>query len=564
MLSVVGSGPGAAAVTAALADREAEIATDIETVDRARLAVVVGPTGDGIFEQANERALDGETPWLAVEQGGLGGLPVADAAVTPFAPGRGCYDCLRTRVRANHDPDEETEQGDGGADPATARLAGAVAGHEAVRHLDGTDIFERVLAVPYTEHPLLPVPGCDCNSTADRSVRRGHTDRGVEAALERAERALDELVGVVSEVGEAESFPVPYYLARLSDTAGFSSATAARNAAGVDPDWNRAFMKALGEALERYCAGVYRTDRFEHGTPAAVANAVDPAAFVCKNRPDGEAIRWVPGGDLIDDETVALPAAFVHHPPPERRYRPPVTTGLGFGNSGVEALLSGLYEVVERDAAMLAWYSSFDPLELAVETDPVETMRSRAASERLDVTLLVVTMDIDVPVIVAAVHREEWPRFAAGTAANLDAGVAAASALSEALQNWVELRGMGPERAEAASGAIGRYADLPDAVAAFLDTEVTVDAGSISAGPLDGEAELEAVLDRLSAAGLAAYAARTTTRDVDALGFEAVRALVPAAQPLAFGDMYFGERAETVPASLGFEPRLDRDHHPFP
>jgi ribosomal protein S12 methylthiotransferase accessory factor len=268
--------------------------------------------------------------------------------------------------------------------------------------------------------------------------------------------------------------------------------------------------------------------------------------------------------ELASNEAVALPAAFVPHPPPEQRYRPAVTTGLGFGNSGVEALLSGLYEVVERDAAMLAWYSSFDPLALSVETDRVETMRSRAASEGLSVTLLLLTMDVDVPVVAAAVHREEWPRFATGMAADLDARAAGASALAEALQNWMELRGMGPERAAAASGAIGRYADLPGTASSFLDTGATVDAGDISTEVPDGEAELDAVLDRLAAADLTAYAARTTTRDVATLGFEAVRVLVPAAQPLAFGEMYFGERAETAPASLGFEPRLDREHHPFP
>jgi len=30
------------------------------------------------------------------------------------------------------------------------------------------------------------------------------------------------------------------------------------------------------------------------------------------------------------------------------------------------------------------------------------------------------------------------------------------------------------------------------------------------------------------------------------------------------GDPYFGERAETVPASLGFEPQLDGPFHPYP
>jgi ribosomal protein S12 methylthiotransferase accessory factor len=568
MFTVVGSGPGAAAAEETLADRVPELHTDIETVDNATVAVVVGPAGHDRFERANRLALAGGTTWLAVELGGVGGYPAAVAAVTAFTPDGGCYDCLRTRVRANRETnqtDHESGPTEGGdVDPATARLAGTVAGREAVGHLDGMDISGRVIVTPHTEHSFLPVPGCDCGSPTTGLVPRTHTDRSVEASLERAERALDELVGPVHELGEAESFPVPYYLAQLPDTAGFSDVTAAQNAAGVDPDWNRAFMKALGEALERYCAGVYRTAQFEHGTPDTVSGAVDPAAFVCRTQPNGETIRWVPGTDLAGDESVSLPATFVLHPPPERRYRPAVTTGLGFGNSGVGALLSGLYEVIERDAAMLAWYSSFEPLGLTAGTERVETMRSRAASEELDVTLLLLTMDVDVPVVAAAVHREEWPRFAAGTAANLDAGAAAESALAEALQNWMELRGMGPERAANASGAIGTYADLPDRARTFLDTTVTIAAEDVSTPVSGGQEELDTLLDRLTTVGLDAYAVRITTRDVDLLGFEAVRVLVPAAQPLAFDDLFFGERAKSVPSLLGFEPRLDREHHPFP
>jgi ribosomal protein S12 methylthiotransferase accessory factor len=72
------------------------------------------------------------------------------------------------------------------------------------------------------------------------------------------------------------------------------------------------------------------------------------------------------------------------------------------------------------------------------------------------------------------------------------------------------------------------------------------------------------VIGRVTDAGLDAYAARTTTRDVSELGFEAVRVLIPEAQPLFTGEPFFAERAESVPRALGFEPRLDREYHPYP
>ncbi|WP_435175088.1 YcaO-like family protein [Halorussus sp. AFM4] len=578
-VGLVGAGPATDAVRAALADAPAEpVDCDPERVGAADFAVVVGEAGAERFAAANRSAREGETPWLAVELGGVGGRAVPDvaAAVSGFAPATACWACLRTRVAANLN--DAATSTDTAASATDARFAGALAGREAATLLSGGEstVLGGVVEVPHAERTLLPVPGCggcgrdaEQELRADRTLDREYRDADLEDALTRAEQAVDERVGVVSSIGEAESFPTPYYLAQLADTTGFSDAQAAEQAAGVSVDWNEALMKALGEAQERYAAGVYRTAAFETGRPSDVDGAIAPSAFV---RPDDWAdpgddpVAWVPGEDLQTGDPVGLPAEFVHFPPPEVRHKPSITTGLGLGSSTVEALLSGLYEVVERDAAMLAWYSSFEPLALSVESEQFAALRSRARAEDLDVTALLVTQDVDVPVVAVAVHREgAWPRFAVGSDADLDPEAAATSALAEAIQNWMELRSMGEDDAAEADGAIGRYADFPESAREFVDAETAVPVGSVGpADPPAGAAELDAVLDRLADAGLSAYAARLTPRDVEQLGFEAVRALVPAAQPLFTGEAFFGERAREVPAELGFEFRPDRDHHPYP
>ena len=572
-VGLVGSGPAAEAVRAALADVDADTAAvDPDAIGSIDFAVVTGETDDPAFERANAAARGGETPWLAVETGGVGGHAVVDlnASVAGFAPTTGCYRCLSARVAANLG--EETADGSGSA--SDARLAGAYAGRAAVALLSGEadPVLGGVIEIPYRRRRFQPVPGCPvCGGERDRTLRREYEDRSLDAALSRAERALDDRVGIVRSVGEAESYPAPYYLATNCDTAGFSDAAAASQAAGVADDWNEAFMKALGEALERYCAGVYREAEFTVAAESDLDSAVPPTAFVRppagfrEPEPD-EAIPWVEGLDLATDEPTHLPAEFVHFPPPSREFKPPITTGLGLGNSTVGALCSGLYEVIERDATMLSWYSSFEPLGLAVADEGFETLARRARSEGLSVTASLVTQDVDVPVVAAAVHREDgWPRFAVGSGADLDAEAAARSALAEALQNWMELRGMGPEAAAEESGAIGRFADLPREARELIDVGGPVPAGSV--GPAEipaGRAELDALVERVVDAGLDPYAARLTTRDVSGLGFEAVRVLVPSAQPLFTGEPYFGGRADAVPRELGFEPRPDRTLHPYP
>ena len=566
-VGVVGSGPAAEAIVAAVADVDATVeAIDASAAESVDLAVVVAPSGRSVFDRVDAAA---SGAWVAVELGGIGGRPVADldAAVSVLDPAGGCFDCLRTRVASNAD-------GDPLAEPQTtrsdARLAGALAGRLVAGRLAGEAEPGRVVELPYTERSLLPVPGCRCSGRTSSELDRTDDDAPLEEAVARAESAVDGRVGLVREVGEVHSFPAPYYLATLADTTAFSDAEAGHQAAGVAVDWNAAFVKAIGEALERYGAGVYRESSFEVAPAADLDDAVPPSSFVLPDSfddPDpAEPIQWVPGDSLHDGRDVRLPAEFVVFPPPTRRHAPSITTGLGLGTSGVGALLSGLYEVVERDATMLAWYSTFEPLGLSVEDPEFETLARRARAEDLTVTPLLVTQDVDVPVVTVAVHRDgDWPRFAVGSGAVLDPTAAARSALAEALQNWMELRSMGPDRAVEDPSDIARFAELPTEARSLLDPATVVDASSL--GPEDppsGTGEIDAVLARLREVGLEAYAARLTPPDVERLGFEVVRVLVPGAQPLFTGEPFFGERARAVPRELGFRPRLDRGPHPYP
>lgn len=567
-IGLVGSGPAIEAVAAALDDVGIDTRRgSLETLSTRGLTVVVDHVGANAFFEANESH---DEPWVAVELGGIGGYPIdgVEASIVGFAPGTGCYRCLRTRIESG-----EPELAEGASDPGPtlARLAGAIAGQRIVTALRGEEgrLFGSVIELPYTERRFLGVPTCERCGGPPSPPSGEDESPSLEGAIAHAEGGVDERVGIVRSIGEVASFPVPYYLATTAETDGFSDASAPNKAAGVAVDWNTAYMKAVGEALERYSAGVYRSGWFEFAHPDELQDAVVPERFVRADATDAE-IPWVTGERLDTGDSVSLPAEFVQFPPPEKRFGPSITTGLGLGNTRNEALLSGLYEVIERDATMLAWYSTFEPLRLVVEDDTFSVLVRRAASEGLSVTPLLVTQDVDVPVVTVAVHREgekggeEWPRFALGSDADLDATAAARSALCEALQNWMELRSMGPEAAGEESGWIGRYASFPDPARDLLDTSGAVDASAVGTETLGSTEELDAVVSRAHDGGLTPSAAWITPTDVRELGFEATRVVVPEAQPLFTREPVFGERAETVPRTMGFEPRLERDPHPYP
>lgn len=564
-VGVDGDGPAVEAIESALGDAGYEPTTiQPSTAGAVDLAVVVATAGTDRFD-ATDRQRDG--PWLAVELGGIGGLTIddIDASVAVLDGGGPCYRCLVARVRSTA-ADVPTDNGS--IRRSIARLAGAHAGQLALDQLDGGDEIGRIVELPYAERQLLPLPACACDRGQPRAVDHSHEPVDLETTVSRAERAVDPRLGPVESIGEIESFPAPYYLATICDTTGFSDGRASDHAAGVAVDWNAAFVKAVGEGLERYSAGVYRADRFDVAPASSLDDAVSPTRFVTPETsvdPDVP-IPWVPGENLHTGEPVSLPAERIQFPPPEKRFGPAITTGLGLGTSGVGALRSGLTEVIERDATMLAWYSTYEPLALSVDDSTFDVMVRRARSEDLAVTTLLVTQDVDVPVVTVAVHRDgDWPQFAVGSGAALDPTAAARAAVQEALQNWMELRGLGPDGAAREEPILARYADFPPEARGFVTSGDAVPARSV--GPEDppsGVNAIEALLHRVDAAGLTAYAARITPRDVTALGFEAVRVVVPEAQPLFTGERFFGERARTVPRELGFRPRLDRPPHPYP
>src|SRR6056297_962702 len=112
IVALVGSGPAVKATAAALGDADTEvIQTDVERITAADLAVVADTVGATAVKRATTVARENGTPWLAVELGGVGGHALdIDAAVSGFAPGTACWQCLRTRVAANVDESEASSE----------------------------------------------------------------------------------------------------------------------------------------------------------------------------------------------------------------------------------------------------------------------------------------------------------------------------------------------------------------------------------------------------------------------------------------------------------------------
>jgi ribosomal protein S12 methylthiotransferase accessory factor len=437
--------------------------------------------------------------------------------------------------------------------PMTLTLAGliqqALAGegpatdHLLILHPDGRTERIRLLPRPLPREP----PGTTVAVTD-----------GLTAAISAAERAVDPVVGIIEAVGEEASTPLPYYLAQLSAHPMSHAGDRGRLAAGVDPDWDRAYMRALGEALERYAASVYDPDALQEAPPEAITPAVSLDALVRPSDAMPGVLPWVRGLDLQTRRPTAVPAGLVYHPPPGPPLRPPITTGLALARSRKAAIHSGLLEVLERDAVMRMWYGEAAVHRVTVESATMQALTARLRAADLSVACWATPTDVGVPVCVAAVHRTtDYPYCAFGSAAAVEPHDAAMHAVTEATQNWMELDAMGPEASADTYEGVARYAADPRPAFEFLP-------GSATAAPLEAVLavapdDLDPLVDRLAQEELTAVAVSVTTGDLRALGFEAVRVVIPAAQPLFVRDPYFGDRVSSDAAAIHA-----RRPHPFP
>ncbi|MCX4554317.1 MULTISPECIES: YcaO-like family protein [unclassified Streptomyces] len=152
---------------------------------------------------------------------------------------------------------------------------------------------------------------------------------------------------------------------------------------------------------------------------------------------------WTPGTSLVSGEQVLLPADLVRRRAQRPIWSPDLlratSTGLACGNTGDEALLHALYEVVERDVLYQDGQSGGRRRTL-VDPGTVDDPHGREVIARLEaagMALEVALVDgpYELPVCVAYLWSEDYPVIFAGGGCHNDPAIALTRALTEAAQS---------------------------------------------------------------------------------------------------------------------------------
>lgn len=357
-------------------------------------------------------------------------------------------------------------------------------------------------------------------------------------------------------------------------------------AGGKGETVGEALQTAFGETVERYCMDMPDEDRIHHGTYNEMQAEHEVIDFeyleiyseyesIPRVHPlDREtSIPWTAGVNLLTGETTYVPTelvwSFKGPLSGGKRHFIGTSNGAAAGRNAREAILSGLYELIERDGFMYTWLTNSSPRKILTEdvTGLDDRLEALLPTDQYEYHLFEYETLVDVPAYGAALvnKRDEYPKFMIGGAAGADRYETMEEAIIEAAQGWVHINRL---KADNDLDSV-QYGDdiwnFEDNVLLYGKPENFDKVEFLMSGEPGeprheslGKETYNACLRRLEAVGCTPICVEITTPEAAHVGISAVQTLVPELMPLQ------------VPAAIPDEhPRCEGQDlyeapHPFP
>lgn len=228
--------------------------------------------------------------------------------------------------------------------------------------------------------------------------------------------------------------------------------------AGKGATVEQARASAMMEGFERYSAEKQDIDQEKISISAyneikneSVLNPNDlllPKSFENQNI-EMQKLEWIEAEEIISECPILVPANAVFHPYiPNREIKPCAmamfkgnTNGLASGNVIEEAVLHGIFEVVERDAWSIFELTKRNKKQIdldTIENETVSELVEKFTSQGIKIKLMDITADLKIPTIVASADDtvlKDAALLTLGVGTHLNPEIAAIRALSEVAQS---------------------------------------------------------------------------------------------------------------------------------
>ena len=253
----------------------------------------------------------------------------------------------------------------------------------------------------------------------------------------------------IADITDLDRIELPIYTA-IRPTAQ-DGAVSIYGGKGITRDHAKA--SAMIEGFERYSAEKQADDETVIATLDEIAkkgNYINPKSLNLgqdlekKDLTDFN-LEWNLAHDIISDEDYYVPSNAVYHP-----YSPDDsinglfksnTNGLASGNVLDEAILHGMFEVIERDAWSIfeLTHKNYAQINLdSIESDIVNDTIDKFESQGIKIKLMDFTADINIPTIAASADdtvSKDAGLLTLGMGTHLDPEVAILRALTEVAQS---------------------------------------------------------------------------------------------------------------------------------
>jgi ribosomal protein S12 methylthiotransferase accessory factor len=253
----------------------------------------------------------------------------------------------------------------------------------------------------------------------------------------------------IADITDLDRIGLPIYTA-IRPTAE-DGAVSIYGGKGITKDHARA--SAMMEGFERYSAERHESDNTTIATLdeiSALGDYIDPESLNLpkdfkKQNLNSMKLEWSIAKDIISEKEYYTPTNAIYHPyvgseGSESLFKSN-TNGLASGNILEEAILHGIFEVIERDAWSIfeLTHKNYAQIDLdSIESDIVNDTIDKFESEGIKIKLMDFTADINVPTIAASADdtiTKDAGLLTLGMGTHLDPEVAILRALTEVAQS---------------------------------------------------------------------------------------------------------------------------------
>ncbi len=369
--------------------------------------------------------------------------------------------------------------------------------------------------------------------------------------------------------------------------------------------WEDAILGTIGETIERYAPVFYNLDESIRSSYKALPKyAIHPSEFALlheeqyKNKLNGMhgihaftedvEVTWFPTLDLTSGKETYLPGQFIYLPfsQDENNITISTSTGLAAHTNYYKAILSGLYESIERDSFVLTWMHNLVPPKIVI-TQEIQQYINDHFPTKYDWHFFDITYDLQIPTVLGFCFGEsDYGKFIA-------IGASTRSTCGEALQKTIQEIGqaipyfrylLGEKKDWNPSNDYNLIQNFEDHSIFYtkrLDLWHVFEKWTLAKenkkinlfekSNRNDQDEIRNIIKIMKAKKYQVLFKDLTTPDIRQLGFFSIKVFIPQLIQLSGAyPFYFlgGDRLYSVPKKLGYKTleyhELNKYPHPFP